>query len=325
MPAKRYGTPFSRSFFRRSTNSSTERITFPQMMEGVPVSETVSGNVTPLGQVGQPATPSDWLNDNISALRSENAGRKLNELQIGPTEREAAAKNAKGVEAASKEEVMDEKAGGPKTASTVPPLSPAKKRVDYLAGLMALSSLVTAIHFGLTFVSASINPGAYVHYKSEVWARKTVTPYPLNLIWIGPFLMTSSRFLAASYLRNGKLEPIAEKTVEQTPRLIIPIFAIDFFIDAGATKWLMYLPSITWSTWPFTVAYNSFGDFISEIIELMYLIPNAAPQITFNYCTGVLWTIPVQLQGSWLVLLGVIVIREIKTPWKRFGYYIFAS
>lgn len=57
----------------------------------------------------------------------------------------------------------------------------------------------------------------------------------------------------------------------------------------------------------------------------MYLIPNAAPQITFNYCTGVLWTIPVQLQGSWLVLLGVIVIREIKTPWKRFGYYIFAS
>jgi len=57
----------------------------------------------------------------------------------------------------------------------------------------------------------------------------------------------------------------------------------------------------------------------------MYLIPNAAPQITFNYCTGVLWTIPGQLQGSWLVLLGVIVIREIKTPWKRFGYYIFAS
>lgn len=36
-----------------------------------------------------------------------------------------------------------------------------------------------------------------------------------------------------------------------------------------------------------------------------------------------LWTIPVQLQNSWLVLLGVVVIMEIKTPWKRFGYYIF--
>lgn len=85
----------------------------------------------------------------------------------------------------------------------------------------------------------------------------------------------------------------------------------------------MYLPSTTWSTWPFTVAYDSLGDFISEIIELMYLIPHAAPHIAFNCCTGVLWTIPVQLQGSWLVLLSVIVIREIKTPWKRFGYYIF--
>lgn len=122
---------------------------------------------------------------------------------------------------------MDKKAGDPKPTDTTPPLASAKKRVDYLAGLVALSSLLVAgIHFALTFVSASINPGAYMHYKSEIWARKTVTLYLLNLIWIGPFLMTSSRFLAASYLRNGKLEPMAEKTVGRTPRRIIPIVAI---------------------------------------------------------------------------------------------------
>ncbi len=207
-------------------------------------------------------------------------------------------------------------------------LPQAKKRVDYLAGLVALSSLlVTGIHFSLTFVFADINAGAYTHYHSETVARKTIDSFLLNLIWIGPFLMTSTRFLVSSYLRNGELLPVAEKTVGRTPRLMIPIAAMVmleyFFINAGATKWLEYLPSITWSDWPFTVGYTNFGNFLSEVIELMYLIPNAAPLVTFNYCTGVLWTIPVQLQGSWLSLLAVIVIREIKTPWKRFGFYAF--
>lgn len=207
-------------------------------------------------------------------------------------------------------------------------LPQAKKRVDYLAGLIAFSSLlVTAIHFSLTFVYADINAGGYTHYHSETIARKTIDPFLLNLIWIGPFLMTSTRFLVSSYLKNGDLLSMAEKTVGRAPRLMIPITAMVmleyFFINAGATKWLEYLPSITWSDWPFTVGYTNFGNFVSEVLELMYLIPNASPVITFNYCTGVLWTIPVQLQGSWLALLAVIVIREIKTPWKRFGFYAF--
>ena len=101
-------------------------------------------------------------------------------------------------------------------------LPAAKQRVDYLAGLVALSSLlVTAIHFGLTFMPAVIDPGADVHYESEVWARKTINPFLLNLIWIGPFLMTSTRFLASSYLRNGDLRPMAEKVVGRTFRLLM--------------------------------------------------------------------------------------------------------
>jgi hypothetical protein len=210
----------------------------------------------------------------------------------------------------------------PKTAG----LPEAKKRVDYLAGLVAVSLLlVTGINFCLTFVPASINPGAFSHYASETWARKTIDPYLLNLIWIGPFLMTSTRFLVSSYIRDGNILAMAEKVVGRLFRLMIPITAIVlleyFLMDCGATKWLEYLASVTWSTWPFTVGFNNFGNFLSEILQLMYLIPNAAPQITFNYCTGVLWIIPVQLQGSWTTLLAVLVIREIKTPYKRFSYY----
>lgn len=137
--------------------------------------------------------------------------------------------------------------------------------------------------------------------------------------------MTSTRFLVSGYLRTGKLRGLAEKTVSRPFRLLIPIACIAmleyFLMDSGATVWLEYLASVTWSTWPFTTVPNNFGIFVSEILELAYLIPNAAPQITFNYCTGVLWTIPVQLQGSWTTIMAVIMIREIKTPWKRFCFY----
>jgi hypothetical protein len=133
--------------------------------------------------------------------------------------------------------------------------------------------------------------------------------------------------LVATYIKTGNLKGVAEKTVGRTPRLIIPcaaLAALEYFcMQVGAVTWLEYLPSVTWSTWPYTSNYVTFGHFISEVIELMYIIPNAVPQITFNYCIGVLWTIPVQLQNSWTSLLAVIVIREIKTPWKRMCYYAF--
>lgn len=130
-----------------------------------------------------------------------------------------------------------------------------------------------------------------------------------------------------TYLKSGNLKGVAEKTVGRTPRLVIPCAAIATFeyfcMQVGAIVWLEHLPSVTWSSWPYAASYATVWHFVGAIIELMYIIPNAVPQITFNYCIGVLWTIPVQLQNSWTSLLAVIVIREIKTPWKRMCYYAF--
>ncbi|KAF2717827.1 glycoside hydrolase family 16 protein [Polychaeton citri CBS 116435] len=209
-----------------------------------------------------------------------------------------------------------------------PPMAPVRNRVDYLAGLVALCSLlVSCTHFILTFVPSVIMEYLPRHYDSELWARKTIEPFFFNEIWVGIFFTTSTRFLTTAYLRNGSLKGLAEKVVCRTPRLMIPITAVILFeyflLDCGATKWLEYIPSVTWTTWVNTSVYPNFGWFINATLEVIYLIPNAAPQITWYYATGVLWTIPVQLQNSWLVLLGVVIIREINTPWKRFGYYGF--
>lgn len=214
------------------------------------------------------------------------------------------------------------------TGTLSPDLPHDRERIDHLAGLVVLACLiVTAISFNLTFVYGDIKPDTFTHYRSEAVARKTISSFFLNPIWIGPFLLTSARFLVAGYLRTGDLLAVAEKAAKQPFRLMLPVTAMVmleyFFVDCDATKWLEYLPSVTWSTWPFIKGYSNFGSFVSEILELIYLIPNAAPVITVNYCTNVLWTIPVQLQGSWTTLLAVIVIQEIKTPWKRFGFYAF--
>ena len=187
--------------------------------------------------------------------------------------------------------------------------------------------LVTMNHFGLTFWAAVIIPSVRPHYSSEIWVRKTIASYFLDPLWIGPFLMISTRFLVSNYLRTGKLDNMAQKIVARPFRLLTPVASIAmleyFLMDAGALNWLEYLPSVTWSPWPFTAIAANPGIYVSEIIQLAFLIPNAAPMITYNYCTGVLWTIPVQLQGAWQTLLGLIMIKECKTPWKRFALYTF--
>lgn len=217
-----------------------------------------------------------------------------------------------------------------KPAAGAAPASAKPPRVDYLAGFISISALlVTVNHFGLTYFSAVIIPGDSPHYQSETIARKTFATYFLDPLWIGPFLMISTRFLTSNYIRTGKLDNMAQKIVARPFRLLTPVASIAFLeyflMDAGALNWLEYLPSVTWSDWPFTAIALNPGTFISEIIQLAFLIPNAAPMITNNYCTGVLWTIPVQLQGAWQTLLGLIMIRQIKTPWKRFTFYFFCT
>ncbi|KAK4697075.1 hypothetical protein P7C71_g949, partial [Lecanoromycetidae sp. Uapishka_2] len=202
------------------------------------------------------------------------------------------------------------------------------QRVDYLAGLIAFSVLlITAQYFCLTFVFDAINAAGQARYYSSFITRKTINEFFLNPVWIGPFLMTSPRFLVANYLRDGHLLPISQKTVARVSRLMIPVTlmaALEYFlVNCGATRWLEFLPSISWSSYPFVVGFNSFAEFISEVLELFYMIPNAAPTITVNYCSGVLWLIPVLLQNSWSTLLFAIIVREIKTPWKRFAFYAF--
>lgn len=44
----------------------------------------------------------------------------------------------------------------------------------------ASAPISQAIHFCLNFSPTAIKPGAYIHYKNEIWARETIDSYSLT-------------------------------------------------------------------------------------------------------------------------------------------------
>lgn len=215
--------------------------------------------------------------------------------------------------------------------STNESVSPIKthQRVDHLAGLITIAAIsVTVLHFCLTFVPAVIAPGAYAHYPFEKWINKTIEPFFLNQGALGLFFTISARFLITPFLRDGDLASISQKIVARFFQIMLPVLAFVlleyFLILSGATYYLPFLPSITWSTWPYVTPFPHIGSLLNQVIALAYTIPNAVPSLTFHYCTGVLWTIPVLIQGSWTTLLAILLVTSIPTPHKRFPFYLFS-
>lgn len=214
-------------------------------------------------------------------------------------------------------------------APKVPSAQPVA-RIDYLAGLVALSCIfVTLRHFCLTFWPYIIAAqGDSMHFHADTVLSYIVGPWILTPLWIGPFFVTSCRFLAQRYLKTGKLDDIANKMLLRAPRMLIPVFIFMtfeyFLISLELTGRLEWLPSVSFSTWPYVTPQGNFGIFLNQLVELSYIIPNAAPEVINNYCVGVLWTIPVQLQFSFVVLLAAVLIKDVKKPWKRMLFYLFS-
>ena len=234
----------------------------------------------------------------------------------------------KGKQAAARVAPAEDKA---KMAAAVPkmePTTPATKRIDYLAGLVAIACMgVTLRHFCQTFWPYVVEGyGPKAHYpEAEKWFQIFVGSYLLTQFWIGPFLLTATRFLTTNYLKNGNLEDIAKKELRRAPRLFVPIVIVSlleyFLLSMDLAASLEWLASVSWSTWPYVSPQDHFGVYLNNIIELGYLIPNAIPEIVTHYCIGVLWTVPVQLQYTYVVLTAAVLVRDIKNPWKRFGFY----
>ena len=137
---------------------------------------------------------------------------------------------------------------------------------DFLVSLLFLflaSFPSTNHYFPLRpFVIEGYGPTA--HYpETEKWLHIFVGGIILSNLWIGPFFLTATRFLSTNYLKHGNLEDIAKKELRRAPRLFVPIIIISllqyFLISMGLTASLQWLPSATYSSWPYVVAQPNFA------------------------------------------------------------------
>lgn len=92
-------------------------------------------------------------------------------------------------------------------------------------------------------------------------------------------------------------------------------------MDANAFKWLQRLASRTWSVWSYWRNYDNCLVFFNAVITLPWGSPPASPALVTGYATGVLWTIPVIIQGMWTCMVAFLIAHEIKSSWKRFSFY----
>lgn len=201
-------------------------------------------------------------------------------------------------------------------------------RIDYLDGMRGFACLFVSLgHFILMFWNAMANfYGPHHYYHFEYWIRVIFGPIVINAgLVLGIFFVLPSRTMGSRYLVKGGIQSLADNSVRRMPRLIIPALgaclANYMMIDVGAYMWVPRMNSLTWSTWSYYQNYDTALDFVDTFMALWWASPPDNPALVTRYATGVLWTIPVIVQGAWTCMLCAVFAHEIKTTWKRFFFY----
>ncbi|EST07846.1 Acyltransferase 3 [Kalmanozyma brasiliensis GHG001] len=201
-------------------------------------------------------------------------------------------------------------------------------RIDYLDGMRGFACLFVSLgHFILMFWNSMANHyGPHHYHYFELWIRMLFGPIVINAgLVLGIFFVLPSRTMGSRYLVKGGVQSLADNSVRRMPRLIIPcvgaVLCNYMMIDVGAYKWVAPSNSLTWSTWSYFQNYDNVLDFLNSFIALWFAGPPDQPALVTRYATGVLWTIPVIVQGAWTCMLCAVFAHEIKTTWKRFFFY----
>ncbi|KAJ1028453.1 hypothetical protein NDA16_001619 [Ustilago loliicola] len=200
--------------------------------------------------------------------------------------------------------------------------------IDYLDGMRGFACLFVSLgHFILMFWNAIANFYGPHHYLGfEYWIRVIFGPIVINAgLVLGIFFLLPSRTMGSRYLVKGGVQSLADNSVRRMPRLIIPAadacLANYMMFDVGAYKWVPRMNSLTWSNWSYYQNYDNAIHFVTSFLALWWGNPPDQPALVTRYATGVLWTIPVIVQGAWTCMLCAVFAHEIKTTWKRFFFY----
>lgn len=203
------------------------------------------------------------------------------------------------------------------------------RRIDYLDGMRGFACLgVSVAHFILMFYHgvADLDARSFHYPGMERWLRFIVGPMYVNAgLLLGIFFLLPARTMCQRYLLRGGLASMADSTIRRLPRLMLPVLgaclANYMMIDIDGYKWVRRLTSRTWSSWAYYQNYDNVLVFVNAYVTLWWAAPPDSPALVTGYATGVLWTIPVIVQGLWTCMLCALVAHEMKRAWKRFTFY----
>ncbi len=201
-------------------------------------------------------------------------------------------------------------------------------RIDYLDGMRGFACLFVSLgHFILMFWNAIANfYGPTTTTASNTGLASSLVPSSSMPVLC---LVSSSCSLRVPWVRatwsRVVSSPLADNSVRRMPRLIIPAagacLANYLMIDVGAYKWVPRMNSLTWSTWAYYQNYTNAIEFVDSFIALWWASPPDNPALVTHYATGVLWTIPVIVQGAWTCMLCAVLCTRDQDAWKRFFFY----
>ncbi|CAD6887646.1 unnamed protein product [Tilletia controversa] len=203
-------------------------------------------------------------------------------------------------------------------------------RVQYLNSIRGLCSFLIMVGNWLA-IFQWVNGGTPHNPELNIWLTRLLGW--LLAGWgrwkVAMFFLLPSRVIANRYLLKGGLSSLADTTVRRFPRLAIPILfaaAINYFLmEVDAYIWIRRLPSWSWSSWSYYESYKNAGEFVNMYISLWYSMPPEVPVICLRYAIGILWVIPIMIQGTWCVLICALVAHEIKNHYKRYFFYFLCS
>ncbi|KAK0527839.1 hypothetical protein OC835_004855 [Tilletia horrida] len=203
-------------------------------------------------------------------------------------------------------------------------------RVQYLNSIRGLCSFLIMVGNWLA-IFQWVNGGTAHNQELNVWLTRLLGW--LLAGWgrwkVAMFFVLPARVIANRYLLKGGLNSLADTTVRRFPRLAIPVLfaaAINYFLmEVDAYIWIRRLPSWSWSTWSYYESYKNAGEFVNMYVSLWFSMPPEVPVICLRYAIGILWVIPIMIQGTWCVLICALVAHEIKNHYKRYAFYFLCS
>lgn len=194
------------------------------------------------------------------------------------------------------------------------------KRIDYLDGVRGVACLMVFLqHFMWIFYPASIEGlSSPIQGKFDLFIIRT----PFNLYCNGNFAVTiffvlSGFVLSYPFFKNVRIEFIIASMIKRIPRLFVPILASILFSVALLHAHCFYniqAYAYTHSPWLMR-ASNIIPDWLAIFPIALHSLTVPQGDTVYNL---VLWTMPIELYGSFLVFLLLLTFWA---GWSRWIVY----